>query len=74
MPKKKSSSNASVYVGSPIKQTLKNFRRALMEGIRCDITCCNYQTLNSFGNITFVFKVKDKNDEDKKLVGISACE
>ena len=44
-----------------------------MEGIPHNTMCCNYQTGNSVGNMNFVLKVKDKNDEDNKLVGIYAC-
>ena len=73
-PKMKSSSNASGYVGSTTKQTLKKHRRALMEGIRHNVMCYNYQTGNVIGDMKFALKVKNKNDEDNKLVGIDACE
>ena len=71
MPKMKLSSNASVYVGSTTKKMLKKYRRALMEGIRHKVEYYNYQTGNSIGNIKFVSKVKDKNDEDKN--GRNCC-
>ena len=45
-----------------------------MEDIRHKITCCNYQTGNNIGSMEFAFKVKYKNDEGNKLVGIVACE
>ena len=74
MPKMKSSSNASDYVGSTIKQTLKNHVRSLIEGVRHNITHYNYQTGNSIGNMKFAFKFQDKKDEDNTLVVIDACE
>ena len=53
---------------------LKKHRGALMEAIRHNITNYDYQTGNNTGNMKFVFKVINKNDEDNKLVGIAACE
>ena len=38
MPKMKSSSNASNYVGSTTKQTLRKHKKSLMEGIRHNLT------------------------------------
>ena len=70
----KSSSNASNYVGSRIKQILRKNKKALMEGIRHNITHYNDQTGNNVGTMKFVFKVKDKNDEGNNLVGTSPYE
>ena len=74
IPKMKSFSNDSYYVGSTIKQMSRKHKKDFMEGIRRNITCCNYQRGNSVGNMKFIFKVKDKKHEDNKLVGIASCE
>ena len=70
----KSSSNASDYVGSIIKQISRKHKKALMGGIRHDTMHCNYKTGNNIGAMKFILKVKENNDEYNKLVVINACE